>query len=290
MKKILLLLTLILISCERDVDYDMPFKEEVVIQSVLNSDMPLGATTNGFLSFVHIGKTINPLQELDTNNAFIKNAIVTIISDNESYTLNYDSLGYWTNSSFIPKVGKNYRIEVFHNGQTTFAETLIPEVNYNIFDIKAKVSSERMYENIYYFDFIFDIELKIDNQNFTFLTSDYNLIENKLEDFYGKYFTSYKLYSQDDKRNNIVRFPYITYEYTDISKNDEIEVNFLLGLDFFDPQIRLYWKTKDNGNEETGFFGGGGQNIQGNVKNGIGYFFGNNAKIEAITYTHKINN
>lgn len=36
------------------------------------------------------------------------------------------------------------------------------------------------------------------------------------------------------------------------------------------------------GNEESGIFGGGGLNRNGNIKNGIGFFYGNSFRVEKI--------
>lgn len=275
MKKILFIIfSLILVSCETDVDAELPYNEQVVISSVLYSNFPLSAVPAGAGSFVHIGRTIPALDEPDTNNALIKNADVKIISDIEEYQLEYDSIGYWVNEDFLPEVGKNYRIEVNYKNKITYAETFIPIVEYEKSEIYRKVIKdsydwEDSYSIFYYVDIMFK------NKAYPVMTSEI--------------FNSHNYFIKNSNLTLHSNFKPNEYKqlqiYNDYEQDTtQSQTQFIVGFDFFDPAIKTYYDTMYQGDGEFGIFGGGGTNRKGNIKNGIGFFYGSNFIIDTLNY------
>lgn len=279
MKKALLLFISIifLISCEQEVEFDLPYKEQVVISSLLIKDAQLALNPNYIYSYVHIGKTIPPLDKADTNNALVKDANVRIINNDIVYNLTYAELGYWLSEGFIPKAGETYRIEVDYKGKTTSAETYIPNFNFQKLNYEKEVSSYRDWDGIKIYEYNFYINLNILTPEFAFLKS--NSFDNG--GIKQKYY-DYNLYSNSRYSNNI-RVNVHSISFNDL--NDTIYFNgnkIYYDLDFFDPAFERYWDTQNNGNEESGIFGGGGLNIEGNIKNGLGYFYGSNSTSDSL--------
>lgn len=282
MKKLILfsISIIFLISCERDVDFDLPYKEQVVISSLLIKDARLALNPNYIYSYVHIGKTIPPLDKADTNNALVKDAKVRIINNDIVYNLTYAELGFWLSEGFIPKAGETYRIEVDYKGKTTSAETYIPNYNFQKLNYEKEASSYRDWDGSKIYEYIFYINLNILTPQFAFLKS--NSFDNG--GIKQKYY-DYNLYTNSKYSNNI-RVNIHSISFYDYDLKDTLlypDTKIYYSLDFFDPAFEKYWDTQNNGNEESGIFGGGGGlNIEGNIKNGLGYFYGSNPKVDSL--------
>lgn len=274
---ILFISIIFLISCEQDVEFDLPYKEQVVINSLLIKDARLAINPNYIYSFVHIGKTIPPLEKADTNNALVKDAKVRIINNDIVYNLTYAEMGYWLSNGFNPQEGENYRIEVDYKGKTTSAETYIPIHNVEKvgYEVKKKILND--WDGNKFFQFSYFIKVKVNTTEFAFLKSvSFGPIEIKT-----KYYDEV-LYSNSKYGNEFSVF-INTIEMSDLKDTTFYKNNkFLYEIDSFDPAFERYWDTQDLGNEESGIFGGGGLNIEGNIKNGIGFFYGSNPKIDSL--------
>lgn len=279
MKKIILISISIifLISCEQDVDFDLPYKEQVVISSVLFND--LGLTEYPYISknysFVHIGRTIPPLDKGDTNNSLIKDANVRIINDDEVFQLSYSLLGYWVNENFIPEEGETYRIEVDYKGKTTSAETTIPKLDYKIESITKTYLKRKDWDNTYYHSYFFYANISTRMNDFAFFVSEDDYLTRSY--YYGSV-----LYTYTKLQKKEFEVAIFGVEFDDLKDTMNFSQKVKYRLDFFDPAFERYWDTQDLGNEESGIFGGGGLNIEGNIKNGIGFFYGSNPKTDSL--------
>lgn len=283
MRKIIYLLVLVfLFSCEEDVDGKLPFKEEIVISSILSANQKLTKIAfdfNNGESFVHLGKTIYPLDELDTNNAFIKNAKVIISSENQNYQLLYSKMGYWVNDEFIPKEGKQYKIEVIYNGKTATAETKVPI--YSIDKIKLehtfrKVNSPFDGREIYLLSYY--QTLKVNATEFFLNISDIDYFFNNT--IYSKNYSNLAI----TNKNVSGEFEYsiLSYQLQDLSDTLSLNEMRYFSYELFDPAIQKFWETRYEGNETNGLFSSSGLNREGNIKNGLGFFYGNIYKIDSI--------
>lgn len=277
-KTILLFISIIfLISCERDVDFELPYKEQVVISSLLIKGNGLSYLTSfiGKTSYVHIGRTIPPLDKADTNNAIIKNAVVRIINKDEIFDLTYVKNGYWYNKDFLPEEGEIYKIEVDYKGKTTSAETFIPIVDYKVESIKKTYLKQRDWDNTYYHNFFFSAVVSTQMNDYAFLVSEY-------DDFTKIYFYGDILYSFTKLQKKEFDVPILGLSFNELKDTMNYSQKVKFRLDFFDPAFERYWDTQNLGNEESGIFGGGGLNIEGNIKNGLGYFYGSNSMSDSL--------
>ncbi len=282
MRKIIYLLILVvLVSCEEDVNGELPFKEQIVISSILSSNQKLtkiATSVSSGESFVHLGKTIYPLDELDTNNAFIKVAKVTISSENQNYQLRYSKMGYWVNDEFIPEEGEKYKIEVIYNGKTATAETTVPI--YSVEKIKLehiirKVNSPFDGSEVYLLGFL--QTLKVNTSEFFLIISDINYYDNLI---YSKNFDNLAITNRTVSGE--FKYAILSYQLQDLSDTLSLKEVRYFSYDLFDPSIQKFWDSRYEGSESNGLFSSGGLNREGNIKNGVGFFYGNTYKIDSI--------
>lgn len=275
MKKILLLfISIILVSCEETVDGDLPFEEQIVISSVISAEskiLPFGH------SFVNIGKTVHPLELPDTNRSFIKEGKVTISSGSEVYELRYASMGYWVNDDFIPKEGNTYKIEVEHKGKKASAETTIPIYSIEKGELKTEVIKMRDWDGELYYQYIIKQKYKVNSPEYALFVSDvFYFGEEQYEKYYDEPLYTHKN-TKDEFEVELFRIG-----LSDISDTANLKNTNFISIDLFDPTVEVFWNSRYQGQDETGIFGGGGLNREGNIKNGIGFFYGNIFRIDSL--------
>lgn len=275
----LIIFTLILASCEETVEGDLPFREQVVISSVLTAGKNITSPGINTSSFVHLGKTVHPLEYPDTNRSFLKEAKVTIKVDSDIYELTYFKNGYWINNELIPEEGKNYRIEVEYKGKITSAETFIP-----VYDIeKGPITKEIKEVNDWFGEKYYQINLKqkikVNSNDFAFFVSQLYLFDEQSE-LYNRYIDG-PLYNENNTNGEFETTIY-SLSLSDLSDTLFLKDLKLLSYDLFDPAVEIFWDSQYEGNEESGIFGGGGLNRNGNIKNGIGFFYGNSFRVEKV--------
>lgn len=111
------IILLIVISCKKYIDMKIPDKgRKPVINCLFNADS---------IFKVQIYQSHFILDNAESQE--ITNALVTI-TENETTidTLNYSSLGYYSNSQLIPTSGKNYKIVATYDGKTASSTSIIP--------------------------------------------------------------------------------------------------------------------------------------------------------------------
>lgn len=276
MKNILLIIftALIIVSCEETVDGDLPFEEQIVISSVLsagNKILPIG------ISFVHIGKTIHPLERPDTNQSYVKNGKVTISTGSEEYDLKYSKMGYWVNDDFIPEEGKTYKIEVEYNGKKASAETTIPIYSIEKGEKKTEIKQSRDWDGELYYQYIVKQKFKVNLPKYALFISEIFYFDDVI---YDNYYDE-PLYTNNNTEDE---FEVELYRIglSDLSDTMFIKDTRYNSIDLFDPAVELFWNTRYQGQDESGVFGGGGLNREGNIKNGLGFFYGNTSRIDSL--------
>lgn len=275
----LILFTLILASCEETVEGDLPFNEQVVISSILTAGKEISTPSLNTFSYVHIGKTVHPLDYPDSNRSFIKDAEVKITSGSETYELTYYKNGYWVNSDLIPQEGKNYKIEVVYKGKTTSAETIIPIYDVEKGELKKEIKEVNDWFGEKYYQITVKQKIRVNSSNFALFVSQLYLFDEERE-LYDKYIDG-PLYTDN---NTSGEFEVQVYSISISNLSDTLFLKDvkLISYDLFDPAVEIFWDSQYEGNEESGIFGGGGLNRNGNIKNGLGFFYGNSYRTEGV--------
>ena len=126
MKNAIIFTTLFLLSCQKEIEIDLPVNEpNVVVHSYLSPSITLDSNS--------VGVEIQTTQVLNSQTIkYITDATVVLTEDN----VIIDTLIYATdlnryisqNSVFNPEYGKIYNIEVLLNKKTLTAQTKIPQV------------------------------------------------------------------------------------------------------------------------------------------------------------------
>ena len=126
----LVIISIIFISCSKEVTVDLPDPEEkfVVEGSIENGSAPIIILTRSQPYFSSIS-----LDQLD--NLFVKGATITLTTEGQEYSfvefaipLDSNSQIYiYTIPTLIGEVGKKYDIKIEAEGKTLTASTVIPE-------------------------------------------------------------------------------------------------------------------------------------------------------------------
>ena len=126
MKIPFILILLLLVSCQKEIEIDLPVNElNVVVHSYLSPSITLDSNS--------VGVEIQTTQALNSQTIkYITDATVVLTEDN----VIIDTLIYATdlnryisqNGVFNPESGKTYNIEVLSNNKTLASQTIIPQV------------------------------------------------------------------------------------------------------------------------------------------------------------------
>ena len=275
---ILILISLLIFSCENEVDGDLPFEEQIVISSILTANVQL--TSDGFsnISFVHIGKTIYPLDEPDSNNSFVKNAQVTISDNGKIYDLRYAKSGFWVSDEFTPSEGHTYNIEVQYNNKTAKATTFIPVNKVEVVDLNPEIVKSKRFDGSYYYLYNIRKQIKVNQNTFALLFSDISTTDDNKP---IKSIRSDYLYTNSNSSNDF-KYTAISFSMDNLGDTALFNYKILYYIDLYDPAVEQYWKTRYEGEENSGIFSSGGLNRKGNIKNGIGFFYGCSSKLDSV--------
>lgn len=140
MKKYLFILTLLFISCQKEITFDLPAANEKIVVE--------GSIEQGFPPYVLLTRNEGYFEPVDTNtynNLFIKDAIIKVWTYNEDGTKDsvmleqlpapFDSISIYTDINVITnpgfemrgEIGKTYNLEIQWNNQIITSSTTIPE-------------------------------------------------------------------------------------------------------------------------------------------------------------------
>ncbi len=167
----LVLIFIVLVSCEKIIDINIPDKDKkIVINSIISTDS---------LVKVNVSKSLNILD--NANAIFLNNAKVKLFEDNVFIEeLHNVSNGNYMSQSFYPTIGKEYKIEVSNDGlQSVSAKNKIPnKVKINSIDTLTDNSSENIYFTLHFTDPANDtnyyfVEVKSKIPTFDFNTGKY---------------------------------------------------------------------------------------------------------------------
>jgi hypothetical protein len=120
-------------GCEEVINNtNLPYEEKLVIRGiVLDGDS---------IDSLYVGRTL-PYEEFrfgywnskdsiyveNDLSSFVKDAVVTISVDDQTYPLHYFKSGYYKNDSLVGATGKTYRLHIEWKGKIADAVTTIPE-------------------------------------------------------------------------------------------------------------------------------------------------------------------
>ena len=122
-KKILMsIMTLLLLSCEKDVTNDITLNsiERLVIEGGI--ERYAGNVTQ----VIKLTKSIPFLNNSD--NPFVTDAVVTVSDGNTTWNFIYSENGNYINNSLLPEIGKTYTITIVWNNETYVGSDTLNEV------------------------------------------------------------------------------------------------------------------------------------------------------------------
>ncbi|MBX3043214.1 MAG: DUF4249 family protein [Candidatus Kapabacteria bacterium] len=255
-------------SCEETITgVSLPYKEQIVVRGVIEP--------NGKFEGIHLTRTLNPLDEYDYNKALVSDAEVNIISDNQSYKLNFNGDVY-NNNDIQFLAGKQYQLDVKWKNHNPRASTFIPEQMENV---------ELQYDTttIYY-----DFEIRFSEK----VIEVFAYIDAKPKNVYitgflergFEYFRDFSIYNYNQRdKDGKLKVVFAHFGFSDGMNNYDAIIrmikNYEYFIDSYDEQYLNYYNTRYNGSMSGGIFGNEGLNIQWNVKGGLGLFIGRNRTI-----------
>lgn len=270
---IVLILSL-LVACEETVeDPNLPFKEELVIAGSL--------TPGESVDEILISKTLHPLDEYDVEKAFIRDADAYIEVDDKQYELKFNEIenSYYVDS-LIPEIGKTYNINVSWKEHNAKATTFIPDtVNIEYFEIDYEEFKQE--DGGYYNNYSYDVIL-------------YAVFAPNSNSAYAGYFGNnvyfdYCFKNSDVKQDGKIHLPIANiYLYSEKQLNhDELKAyidNRQATVRSWDVDYFNYFTTRYEGDSNDFIFGTSGNNVQGNIENGIGYFYGYSSTTQMLKW------
>lgn len=114
MKKLIFILSILLLSCEDVIDIDVPISEpQLVIEASINWQK--GTTGNN--QFIKLSLTAPFFNEI---NPAASGASVTITdANNQTFRFTEEDIpGFYVNSSFLPELNMQYELEIIYDGET----------------------------------------------------------------------------------------------------------------------------------------------------------------------------
>jgi len=111
------LLALLVVSCEKVLDYDTgDYEPEVVVNSVINPDS---------LLTVHLSQTISILDSSEIQN--ITDRQIEVYEDDQRVeTLTHSHDGYYLSAGIYPEEGRTYKLKIPASGGEVSASTTVP--------------------------------------------------------------------------------------------------------------------------------------------------------------------
>ncbi len=265
-----ILLLIGLISCEETVQNpDLPYEEQLVISGLLayNQSNPT----------FKISKTLHPLETFNYDKAIIKDAIAYLNDGENQYPLIYDSTNqnYYA-ENFKPEIGKSYTLTVKWKDKIATGFTYIPDTcKFEKFEYTI---TENIQSNNGYKEYTYNLKI------YAFIIPDSETVyTTTIESLYYTNDAIQCLRYEDRDKNGKLKLLIINeifWSETKIS-NDEIKEliknkisNANVKIISWHPDYYKYFQTRFEGQMDDFIFGTSGKNIQGNIKNGIGFYYG----------------
>lgn len=281
MKKILITIYIItfgLISCEETVkNPELLYQEQLVIAGILGHNQSNPS--------IQISKTLHPLDYFDYEKAIIKNAEATLYDGNNEYPLKYiDNKKKYFIENFTPEIGKSYSLTVKWNNSVINASTYIPDTcKFIKFEYEINESKEKDWYGYFYYVYTLNI--------YTIVTPAPNAVFTGVSNLYGNQFShdyTTECYRYEDRNTDgNLKIKIIEQSYTFEQKLSQEKIYQYIFKDLFeyhnDLTVRIYswhpdyykfFNTRFNGDMNDFIFGTSGNNVQGNIKNAIGFFYG----------------
>lgn len=253
-----------LASCETTIEnQDIPYKEQLVIKCILKAGEKL--------SHVEITKTLPPLEEYDYEKAKVKNASAAIYHEGEEYLLHYDPNNEtYYNYDLIPEIGGKYKLVVNWNGHRAEGETYIPEpVEIKSFYVEIVEETDD-----YWYEFNEGILYAVFYPNEKSAYAGYILMGDNDK---NKYYTDYSYKTRDTSKSGVIELPVSDFYYYDDQDTNELKKSLegrIACVECYDEDFHDYFLTRYEGGSENAIFSTSGINVKGNIKGGIGVFFG----------------
>lgn len=252
-------------SCEETITgVSLPYKEQLVVRGVIEP--------NEKFEGIHLTRTLNPLDNYDYNKALVSDAEVNIISDNQTYKLNFNGDVYINNDiQFL--AGKQYQLDIKWKNHNPRASTFIPEQIENVTLLYDTTTI--LYDlDLLYSEKVIEVFAYIDPE-------PENVYITGFSESGYLYFRDFNIYNYNQRdKDGKLKVVFAHFGFSDgINNYDEIIrmiKSYEYFIDSYDEQYLNYYNTRYNGSMSGGIFGNEGLNIQWNVKGGLGLFIGRN--------------
>jgi hypothetical protein len=260
-------IALFALSCEQPVDTQLPYREQLVIQS---------HPTAGEHPFVLVSKTVPPLEQARRQDYLVSDASVSIIHEDISYPLHLDSSAnqaQYTSTELRIKEGETYKLRVDWQQHTATATTHIPtSIPLADYSVEIEKNNDDMYsyyqlncshtyvipDNTCITPFRILVKRNADNQRRERGFFPFDLLASWLD-------------AQDDGTVTITPGGFFISDISQYQPFDTLVVE----SEIWDGAIRDYVLTRNNDTDES-IFGLGGKNPVWNIDGGIGLFVGRN--------------
>lgn len=277
MKYLFIIILVVLISCEKAVDVELPYEKKIVILGKISTDE--------LNTKLQISKTLPPLQPTNydySEDARIFDEEISFTKNGEDVNINRyeDTFEYYVYDYF--ESGDNIRIEVNHDGISAFCETRIPD-EFEIDSVYYTVETSR---NVFFSEFEHEISVYciVDAEPGYCYHGGYGYIWQGL--FLDRYYSD-DLFLPNDFSDKLHIKAATLYEYsTDEDYTpDQIFDDYVFFVDKLDQPYYNYIKTKERADNDFELFGFSGMNTVGNIHgDGIGVFVGSYLDTIKIKY------
>lgn len=105
-------------SLEQTVDGDLPYVEQLVVSGLLTVGEPV--------TDIVVTRTLPPLETYELLKALVPDAVVTIETDTDIYTLRYVGLGTFEARELIVQSGMDYRLTIEWRNKRVFGNARAP--------------------------------------------------------------------------------------------------------------------------------------------------------------------
>jgi hypothetical protein len=272
MKYILIIITLILVSCEETVDNaELDYENQLVIQGFITANSPL--------HIAQISKTVPPLDEPTTQAVEVKDSIGKVIYNGEEFYYTKQCPPNVACLEFIldsikPMPGDQIYFEAQGDGKKATATVNIPKelpMNPKFYYKTSKSifewSQDSTLEIFVEFDTSSDYVYKVNRDVFISFT----------DFFIGTNSRAKYLIQQIDFNDN-----------EELERELEVFQENLIQIQVYELAMKVYDDTRYQGDGFDGLFSGSGLNVEGNIEGGIGILAGrliNFIEVEEIIET-----
>ncbi len=249
-----------LTACQETVtDFDLPYKEQLVVRAILNA----GEAQRK----IKVEKTLHPLEEYDDSKFMVKDAIVKINFADEVYDFTFDGQNYM-NSKFVPQEGTVYNFSAEWKGKKVIGETRVP--------FKPVFDSIYWYKNFTESEFggiIYTFYTYVEPTNRTFymggIVHESDYIVQRADSL-----SAWNITNSNGKVRVVLGYFY-NFDSNEQKFLKALFDDYYFVVTAYDEPYYGYYNTKNNGQSSSSIFGMEGTNVQWNViGDGIGLFLG----------------